>query len=748
MAKAIMIQGTMSNAGKSLIAAGLCRVFTQDGYKVAPFKSQNMALNSFITKDGKEMGRAQVVQAEACKKEPDVRMNPILLKPTTDMGSQVILMGEVHGNMKAMDYFRKKRDYIPLIKEAYDSLASENDIIVIEGAGSPVEINLKENDIVNMGMAKLADANVLLVGDIDRGGVFAQLMGTMDLFEEEERKRVKGIIVNKFRGDLKILEPGITMLEEKCACKVVGVVPYSDVHLEDEDSLGDSIQGINQKSILSANPDEIIDVAVIRLGKISNYTDFDPLRLYENVSLRYVDDKEELGNPDLILLPGSKNTIADLTLLKGCGLHNAIIQKSKEGTIILGICGGYQLLGEEIIDEFGVESEKNESVHGLGLLPIKTWFSEKKVTTQSRGKIKGIDGIFDVLSDVEISGYEIHMGRTEYTREDAISLIQISNTQFASANDADVYKSDGCVCGHTLGTYFHGILECDEFRNALLEIAGKKKNLKPLLNSKLSEIDSFLQYKEKQYDLLADIIRESLDMKAVYQAIFWEEESKSEEIKSKEIELPYKDLAPMDIEKKSFEILSGELEKMGIALDEDKAPIIKRAIHTTADFEYAKNLYFSEDAVAQFKDAIRNGACIVTDTQMAKSGINKKKLAEYGGEVYCFMSDEDVALKAKETGQTRATISMEKAAILAREEKKDLIFAIGNAPTALIKLDALIKAGKLDPKGIIAVPVGFVNVVEAKELIVQSDCDCIVARGRKGGSNVAAAICNALLYGC
>ena len=739
MAKAIMIQGTMSNAGKSLIAAGLCRVFTQDGYRVAPFKSQNMALNSFITKDGKEMGRAQVVQAEACKKEPDVRMNPILLKPTTDMGSQVILMGEVCGNMKAMDYFKKKKDYIPMIMEAYESLAKENDIIVIEGAGSPVEINLKENDIVNMGMAKLASANVLLVGDIDRGGVFAQLMGTMDLLEEEERKRVKGIIVNKFRGDLKILEPGISMLEDKCACKVVGVVPYSDVHLEDEDSLGDSLNGNNQdlqKQIVEGlEANQRIEIAVIRLGKISNYTDFDPFCLYENVMVRYVDTVKELGNPDLIILPGSKNTIADLKLLKETGLFEEIKKQAKNGTIIFGICGGYQLLGEEIVDEFGVESGALKE-HGLGLLPMKTWFSTEKTTTQSNGKTNIFEGIFEGLSNLSISGYEIHMGHSEYVGEDAIS--------FASFGDGN----DGCISKNVLGTYLHGILECDEFRDKLLEIAGKKKGICPVLFHDLKKENSFLQYKEKQYDLLADIIRESLDMEAIYKAVFDDNEALADEVSDETtVELPYKDLAPMDIEKKSFEILSEELLKMGIQLGEEEAPIIKRAIHTTADFEYAKSLYFSENVIKNMRDAIGNGACIVTDTQMAKSGINKKKLAEFGGEVYCFMSDEDVALKAKETGQTRATISMEKAAKMAKETGKDLIFAIGNAPTALIKLDEMMKADKIRPKGIIAVPVGFVNVVEAKELIVQSDCNAIVARGRKGGSNVAAAICNALLYG-
>lgn len=320
MAKNIMIQGTMSNAGKSLLAAGLCRIFKQDGYRVAPFKSQNMALNSFITKNGAEMGRAQVVQAEAAGIEPDVRMNPILLKPTTDVGSQVIVNGQVQGNMRAMEYYRRKREFIPAVMEAYNSLAQEYDIIVIEGAGSPAEINLKATDIVNMGLAELVDAPVLLVGDIDRGGVFAQLYGTIALLEPQEQQRIKGTIVNKFRGDRAILQPGIDILEKICGVPVAGVIPYTHVDIDDEDSLSTRLHtGDGRKDI---------DIAVVKLPRISNFTDVSPLERFESVSVRYIERPDQLHQPDMILLPGTKSTIADLLWLRQSGLEAAICQQA------------------------------------------------------------------------------------------------------------------------------------------------------------------------------------------------------------------------------------------------------------------------------------------------------------------------------------------------------------------------------------------------------------------------------------
>ena len=347
MAKAIMIQGTASNAGKSLLAAGLCRIFKQDGYKVAPFKSQNMALNSAITPDGLEMGRAQVMQAQAAGVAPDVRMNPILLKPTSDVGSQVIVNGIPRGTMKAGDYFKYKKNLVPDVMEAYSSLAAEYDIIVIEGAGSPAEINLKEDDLVNMGMARMAKAPVLLCGDIDRGGVFASLYGTVKLLNPDEQEMIKGLIINKFRGDVEILRPGLTQLEELAGKPVLGVVPMLEVDVDDEDSLSARLSRSGKVGL--------VDVAVIRLPRLSNFTDFNPLERMEEVSLRYVGSAGKLGHPDLIILPGTKNTMDDLRWLRQSGLESAILKHAAKGGAVVGICGGYQMLGSTVSDPDGVE---------------------------------------------------------------------------------------------------------------------------------------------------------------------------------------------------------------------------------------------------------------------------------------------------------------------------------------------------------------------------------------------------------
>ena len=323
MAGSIMIQGTMSNAGKSILAGGLCRVLKQDGFRVAPFKSQNMALNSFITRDGLEMGRAQVMQAEAAGVEPDVCMNPILLKPTNDTGSQVIVNGEPVGTMSAVEYYRHKRDYIPAILDAYRRLEQSYDVVVIEGAGSPAEINLKQDDIVNMGLAELVDAPVLLAGDIDRGGVFAQIVGTVMLLEENERRRIKGTIINKFRGDVSILKPGLSMLEEKTGIPVLGVVPYFYLDIDDEDSLTERFQKKDSAGL--------VDLAVIRLPRISNFTDFAPLEAMEEVSVRYISSPAEFGNPDAVLIPGTKNTIQDLLWMRQNGLEAKILKHAGRG---------------------------------------------------------------------------------------------------------------------------------------------------------------------------------------------------------------------------------------------------------------------------------------------------------------------------------------------------------------------------------------------------------------------------------
>ncbi len=482
----IMIQGTMSNAGKSVIAAGLCRIFSDDGYKTVPFKSQNMALNSYVTKEGLEMGRAQVMQAECARTEASVLMNPILLKPTSDMGSQVIVNGRSVGNMKAMEYFRNKKNFVKDIMEAYDKLAAVNDIIVVEGAGSPVELNLKKDDIINMGLAKLLDATVLLVGDIDRGGVFAQLLGTLDLLEEEERKRVKGLIVNKFRGDSRLFEDGVKILEERGKTTVLGVVPYMQVKLDDEDSLSERFANREAKAF---------DIAVIRPAHISNYTDFDTFEQTEGISLRYVSHPYELGDPDIIILPGTKNTIDDLRKIKKDGMAEVIKNKAASGTCIFGICGGYQMLGRKISDPYGTESGGSEE--GLGLLPVDTVLEDEKILTEYSGKITGAGGVLEGIGNCSIEGYEIHTGSTRPYEE---------LCEFTSGGT-------GYCRGNVYGTYIHGFFDKKEICVSVLESVARQRRKK--INT--ASISDYNIFKERQYDILAKGLRESLDMDRIYE---------------------------------------------------------------------------------------------------------------------------------------------------------------------------------------------------------------------------------------
>ena len=498
MAKAIMVQGTMSNAGKSLLAAGLCRIFRQDGYRVAPFKSQNMALNSFITKEGLEMGRAQVMQAEAAGIAPSVLMNPILLKPTNDTGSQVIVNGEVLGNMSARDYFKYKKKLVPDIMKAYNALAAENDIIVIEGAGSPAEINLKSDDIVNMGMAKMAGAPVLLVGDIDRGGVFAQLIGTVMLLEEDEKKMVKGLIINKFRGDKTILDPGVEMLEERSGIPVVGVAPYLNIQVEDEDSLTERFE--TKRTV------DLIDIAVIRVPRISNFTDFNPLESIPGVSLRYVKNTQELGNPDMILLPGTKNTMEDLLWMRENGLEALILKEAAKGKLIFGICGGYQMLGETLSDPHGVEA--GGTIKGMGLLPMDTVFAEKKTRTRVEGQFGEITGVFAPLKDTRLEGYEIHMGET-VLKGNAKSVTRIQDSVSGEQ------KADGGYLENVCGTYVHGVFDKEAVAEAIVKIIGEKKGIDV---SDMTGMD-FQAFKETQYDILAEELRKHLDMEKIYEIL-------------------------------------------------------------------------------------------------------------------------------------------------------------------------------------------------------------------------------------
>lgn len=478
-AKPIMIQGTMSNAGKSLLCAALCRIFRQDGYSVAPFKSQNMALNSYITGEGLEMGRAQVVQAEAAGIAPSVLMNPILLKPTTDVGSQVIVNGEVRGNMRASEYFRYKKELVPDIMRAYNTLAAANDIIVIEGAGSPAEINLKSDDIVNMGMARIASSPVLLVGDIDRGGVFAQLYGTLELLEPWERSMVKATVINKFRGDVSILAPGLDQLHELVKIPCAGVVPWVEVDIDDEDSLSER---------LTAGERRQIDIAVIRLPRISNFTDFSPFSRFPTVSVRYVKSVHELGEPDMIVLPGTKSTLSDLKWLRQNGLEARILKAASRGVPVLGVCGGLQMLGRSLSDPDGAEG--GGEMAGMGLLPIDTVFSRDKTRTQTGGVFSGLGGVLSGLNGLPFYGYEIHMGRSGFT--------------------APVIEN-----GNVYGSYIHGLFDENGAAEAVISALCARRGL---TFNPGADFD-VRAYRESQYDRLASTVREALDMELVYRIL-------------------------------------------------------------------------------------------------------------------------------------------------------------------------------------------------------------------------------------
>ena len=482
--KCIMIQGTMSGVGKSLITTGLCRIFRQDGYRVAPFKSQNMALNSFITRDGLEMGRAQAVQAMAAGVEPDVRMNPVLLKPSSDTGSQVIVNGEIRGDYEARAYFRRKRELLPIILSAWRSLAEEYDILVVEGAGSPAEINLKQDDIVNMGLAERINAPVLLVGDIDRGGVFAQLVGTIDLLEEQERTRVIGTVINKFRGDPSLLQPGLAMLEEKTGIPVLGVLPMTEIEIDDEDSLAPCLDEVRSHSL--------IDLAAIHLPRISNFTDFMPLERHKALGVRYVTEPAQLGTPDLILLPGTKSTAEDLLWLRQNGLESAICRLASKGVPVIGICGGFQMLGKSIWDPAGVEGG---DVRGMGLLPCETVFLQEKTRTRVTGTVTA-----EPFAGAVVDAYEIHMGQTDRGRA----------APFCRLSDG---KEDGAVSGHVFGTYLHGLFDSGPLTDRLANWLLARKGL----NESYERTESHREYLERQFDRWADVVRAHISIPALYQ---------------------------------------------------------------------------------------------------------------------------------------------------------------------------------------------------------------------------------------
>lgn len=498
MTSYIMVQGTSSHVGKSILATALCRIFFQDGKKVVPFKAQNMALNSYVTKTGEEMGRAQVAQAEAAGLEPMVEMNPVLLKPTGNACSQVVLMGRPVGNMSAKKYHAEYAlKAFGAVKDALAGLSADYDVVVIEGAGSPAEVNLKANDIVNMRVAKHVNAPVLLVADIDRGGALASVVGTLELLEKDERDLVKGIVINKFRGDIGLLKPALEFLEKKTGKPVLGVIPHlRDLGIDDEDSVS-----LAEKD--RAPKTNEIQIAVVKTPKISNFTDFDCLTREPDVSLYYADSPDALGNPDLVLLPGSKNTTEDLLYLRKTGMEQKIKDAAARGTALIGVCGGYQMLGQSIHDPSRAESDLG-SVEGLGLLPIKTTFIADKLTYQVKANYHSERFLHTGLSFTGLSGYEIHMGRTEFTSGGAqrpFTVIERSG-KAAAAEDGAI-SEDGLI----MGTYIHGIFDNDAFRRSILNALRAKKHLPPLEHTM-----NFYAQKQRSYNRLADAVRKNLDM--------------------------------------------------------------------------------------------------------------------------------------------------------------------------------------------------------------------------------------------
>lgn len=497
-AKAIMIQGTSSDVGKSVICTALCRIFADEGLRVVPFKSQNMALNSYVTADGGEIGRAQGVQAEAARLVATTDMNPILLKPKQDMVSEVIVHGKHFLDMDGSSYRNHfVEQAMPLVTASVHKLQQAYDVIVLEGAGSPVEINLKDRDIVNMRMAHLTDAAVILVTDIDRGGVFASIIGTLSLLEEEERKRVKGIIINKFRGIRELLDDGVEWIEKETGIPVLGVVPYIDVNIEAEDSLA-----LSSLRFKKPKQDEFaIDVAMIRLPRISNFTDVDPLFDEPDVGVRLVSSAAELAKPDVLIIPGTKSTLDDLAWLQETGLAKQINELQQQGTRIIGICGGFQMLGCELLDPDAVEGNGERAI-GLSLLPVNTVFHPDKKTKQMTGRLASGNG----FSNMTLSGYEIHLGRTELDVANASPFLLLEDG-----------REDGAVSHDqtVIGTYFHGIFHNREFTRELVNQIRRQKGL-----AEVHEVvQSDAERREEAYALLASHVKQYVDMEQVYRLI-------------------------------------------------------------------------------------------------------------------------------------------------------------------------------------------------------------------------------------
>ncbi len=499
--RVVMVQGTASHVGKSVLATALCRIFRQDGYRVAPFKAQNMSNNSFVTPGGGELGRAQAVQAEACGVEPQVEMNPILLKPEADHRSQVVLLGRPAAKASA-DYFATAKPMLwQTVAQSLDTLRAQYDVVVIEGAGSPAEINLKQNEIVNMRVALHSGAPVLLAGDIDRGGVFASLIGTMEILDPHERDAVGAFIINKFRGDLSLLEPGLVWLEERTGKPVLGVVPYyRDIEIAEEDSVS-----LEHRQQLKSQTGYALDIAVMGFPHISNFDDFDPLKREPGVRLRFVENRDSLGQPDLIILPGTKTTMADLWWLRERGFAADIRRQAEAGTPVIGICGGYQMMGRRILDPHGVESPEPEA-DGLNLLPVDTVFAPVKETHRVRGTVAADSGLLAQAANAAVEGYEIHMGSSTPTSA-AARPFRISRPGQPAADDGVISAN-----GRAMGTYVHGLFNSYALRRALLEqlAAWKGAQLPPP-----SDTGGQLS-RDGEYDKLAQTVRNSLDMDLLY----------------------------------------------------------------------------------------------------------------------------------------------------------------------------------------------------------------------------------------
>jgi adenosylcobyric acid synthase len=498
-----MVQGTASSAGKSILVTALCRILRQDGYRVAPYKAQNMALNSFVTPDGGELGRSQAVQAEAAGAEMSVDMNPILLKPEGDARCQVVVRGRPWRTLSATEYYDFKTELWPLALESLARLREAYDVVVIEGAGSPAEVNLHDNDIVNMRIALAAEAPVLLVSDIDRGGVFASLVGTLELLEPAERAAVKGLVINRFRGDITLLKSGLDFLAGRTGVPVLGVIPYiRDLRVAEEDSV--AIEGGWSDRSLA-----VLDVAVIGFSRISNFDDFDPLRAEPGVSLRLVRTTKDLGRPDLVILPGTKATMADLELFRASGLADAVLGLASAGTPVIGICGGYQMLGRVLRDPLRVESPAAEA-SGLGLMPVETTFAADKSTCRVKGRVLAGQGMLANAQGESIEGYEIHMGQTDGEAAPAFRLEERLGRPVESVDGA--VSDDGLV----MGTYVHGLFARDGFRRGLLQWLAERKGVT------LPEASAGFD-KEREYDRLADVVRTSLDMDTICRLVGLEE---------------------------------------------------------------------------------------------------------------------------------------------------------------------------------------------------------------------------------